>query len=279
MRAADNPADCPVRLLSLAAFALILAVPLSACGNYDPEPVATPGGSGGQAAATGALNPGGASGSEQMSMGGSSPAASGAGGGAPVEVEPVEASCQAVAPCGGDVVGTWIAAGSCLPVSGIADVAGFGLGCTAASVTGMLEVTGTWTANADGTFRDETITSGTSQIEVPAACLNVSGTVTTCDRLGGAFQALGYASVTCANAPSGSGCTCLATVQQAGGLALLTLSPRSSGTYTTGNNRITTSTGMEQQYAYCVSGSAMVVTPPSTGPTGTLTGTIAFVKP
>ena len=279
MRVGDHHLDDPVRLLSLAALALVLAVPLTACGDYDPKPVATPGGSGGQAAATGALNPGGASGSAQMATGGSSSAASGAGGGGTVQVEPVEASCQAVTPCGGDVVGTWIAAGSCLPVSGMANVAGFGLGCTAASVTGLLEVTGAWTANADGTFKDETTTTGDSQIEVPPECLNVSGTVTTCDRLGGAFQALGYADVTCANATSGSGCTCSATVQQKGGLALLTLSPRSSGTYTTGNNLITTSTGMDQQYAYCVSGNTMVVTPQTTGPTGALTGTIAFVKP
>jgi len=278
MRAGENQTETPLRLLSLATLALCLATPLTACGDYDPEPSATPGGSGGQAATTGALNPAGAAGSEQMAMGGSGPAASGAGGGS-IEVEPVEASCQAVTPCGGDVVGTWIVAGSCLPVSGMANVAGFGLGCAAASVTGVLEVTGSWTANADGTFKDETVTSGDSQIGVPPECLNVSGTVTTCDRLGGAFQALGYADVSCANATNGSGCTCAATVQQAGGLAMLTVSPRSSGTYTTANDVLTTSTGMDQQYAYCVTGNTMLMTPQTTGPTGALTGTIAFVKP
>ena len=178
------------------------------------------------------------------------------------------------------MVDTWVAAGSCLPVSGMADVSGFGLGCAAASVTGLLEVTGTWTADADGTFTDQTTTSGDSQLELPSECLNVSGTITTCDRLGGAFQALGYASVTCADAASGGGCTCSASAEQAGGLAVLAVGPASRGTYTTANGVLTTSSGVaDTEYAYCVTGNRLVMTPQTTGTTGALTGTIAFVKP
>ncbi|MEY4547987.1 MAG: hypothetical protein RL685_4182 [Pseudomonadota bacterium] len=235
----------------------------------------------------GALTPGqiaqgGSAGNASVARAGSSAAASGTGGtggGATLEVPPVEASCQAVMPCGGSVVGTWVVAGSCLPVSGMADVAGFGLGCTAAAVTGMLEVSGTWTANPDGTFQDQTVTSGASQLEVPPECLNVSGTVTTCDRLGGAFQALGYASVNCVDAASGGGCTCSATVDQTGGLAMLAVGPPTRGSYTTANDVLTTSAGRETQYAYCVSVDTLVLTPQTPGQTGALTGTIAFSRP
>lgn len=301
MRAALNRAKHPSRFVSLGALALVLALPLTGCGDYDPETRAATGGSGGQTTTTGQLNTagqtamagaagstgqtttGGAAGSAgQTGMASSSPAAGGAGGSAgsgTINVAPVEASCQAVQPCGGDVVGTWIAAGSCLPVSGVADMAGFGLGCTAAPVTGALEVTGTWTAKDDGTFTDETITSGDSQLELPPECLSISGTVTSCDRLGPALQVLGYASVECTDAASG-GCTCSATIDQAGGLAMVALAPPSSGTYTSANNVVTTSsTESDNAYAYCVSGNTLVMTPQTSGQTGTLTGTIVFVKP
>lgn len=262
---------------------------LMGCGDYDPEarPAA---GTAGSTSVTSMLNTAGqtaAAGSSASVPSGSSGAAgaggsaSGAGGAGTLEVEPVEASCEAVQPCGGDVVGTWVVAGSCLPVSGMADMSGFGLGCTGAPVTGALEVTGTWTANGDGSFTDGTTTAGDSTIELPAACLNVSGTTTTCDRLGGALQALGYATVNCVNAASGGGCTCSATAAQTGGLAMLVFGAASSGTYATASELVTTSTptGSTTDYAYCVSGDTMVMTPRTTGKTGALTGTIVFVKP
>src|SRR5215471_16202508 len=115
-------------------------------------------------------------------------------------------SCSSVTPCGGDVVGTWTVTSSCLKVTGNVDVMQFGLGCTSVSVTGSLQVTGTWTAKSDGTFTDATTTAGTEQITLAASCLQVSGTTTTCDRIGGLLQGVGYASVTCTDA-TGGGCT------------------------------------------------------------------------
>ena len=284
----------------LGVLGLVVALPLAGCGNYDPEPSAAAG-SGGQAMAVGQLEPtqqpasGGAAGSGGSTASGGSAGSTTSGGSAgsmmsggsggavamaPVEVTPVEADCEPVEPCGGSVVGTWVVAGSCLPVSGSANIAGFGLGCTEAPVTGALEVAGTWTANADGTFTDQTTTTGDSQIELPPECLNVSGTVTTCDRLGGALQALGYASVTCADAASGGGCTCLASAEQTGGLAVVSLDAASRGTYATANDRVTTSFGATSNaYAYCVSGDTLVLTPQGNGTTGALTGTIVLVQP
>ena len=265
------------RLIALGAGTLLCALPLTSCGDYDPEPRAAAGGSG-QTMSTGTLNTAG-----QPAMGGAagSTASTGMGGGSStIEVAPVEADCEAVAPCGGDVVGTWVVAGSCLPVSGVANMSGFGLGCTEAPITGALEVTGTWAANANGTFTDGTTTTGDSQIELPPSCLSVSGTTTSCDRLGGALQVLGYALVECVNAASGGGCTCAATVDQAGGLAMVAFGPPSSGTYTTANNVLTASAGSAANaYAYCVSGNQMLMTPQATGTTGALTGTVVLVKP
>src|SRR5512134_989071 len=100
------------------ALALALsAVPVVSCGNYDPEPRPVVGGSAGDTTSTGRLDT-----AAQEARGGS---------GGSSGVTPVQASCLGVTPCGGDVVGTWVAAGSCLPVSGDANMAGFGLGCTA----------------------------------------------------------------------------------------------------------------------------------------------------
>ena len=40
------------------------------------------------------------------------------------------------------------------------DVVLASLGCTTVPVTGSLHVTGTWTANSDGTYTDNTVTTG-----------------------------------------------------------------------------------------------------------------------
>jgi len=184
----------------------------------------------------------------------------------------VVASCSDVAACGGNVIGTWTVGSSCLAVSGNLDVSGFGLGCTSMPVTGSLQVTGTWTANSDGTYSDNTSTSGNQQITVPAVCLNVSGTTTTCDRIGGPLSGLGYASINCTNA-AGGGCTCAADLQQTGGIGLASADPQTSGNYSTADNVVTVDSA---QYSYCVSGDQMTWSPRSTG--AITTGTIVLQK-
>jgi hypothetical protein len=185
-----------------------------------------------------------------------------------------EASCDNVTPCGGDVVGTWNATSSCLKVTGELDLVPFGVGCTSAPVTGSLQVSGTWTANSDGTYSDNTSTSGEEQFTLTPDCLNVSGTTTTCERISGALGSIGYSAVTCTDAGSG-GCDCSATVEQTGGIGVVSMSLSSSGTYTTADNVITTSD--ETQYSYCVSGNTMTMSLPNTKK-GTVTGTVVFQK-
>jgi hypothetical protein len=236
-----------MHVVSFGTLALVFTAAFAGCGDYDPKTPAAPAGSG-STTSVGGLTSGG-----QTAM---------AGTGGSAAQAPVVADCTAVGP------------------SGAVDMSGFGLGCTMGQITGSLEVAGTWSATADGRFTDGTTTSGDAELVLAPECLNISGTVTTCDRLGGAFQALGFAQVDCVNAASGGGCTCDATVQQTGGLATVTLSPAASGSYASANNVLTTTTaGVETTYAYCVSGNRMTMTPQTVTKAGALTGTIVLVKP
>jgi hypothetical protein len=159
----------------------------------------------------------------------------------------------------------------------MANMSGFGLGCTAAPVTGALRVSGTWTANADGSYTDGTSTTGDSEIELPPDCLNVSGTTTTCDRLDGALQALGYSTVACADSANG-GCTCTAAIQQTGGMAFVVLGAPASGMYTSANQVVTTAGRNPREYSYCSTGNTLTLTPQGMSNIGSLTGTIVFQK-
>jgi hypothetical protein len=213
-------------------------------------------GSGGTVATGGSSGTGGT-----VSTGGSS----GTGGGG--------ASCSNVLPCGGDIVGKWTVTSSCLTVTGQTDMSLLGLGCSSALVTGSLDVTGTWTAKSNGTYSDNTTTSGTEQLTLPASCLNVSGTTVACAQISEVLQVFGYDLVTCTAATSG-GCKCPATVKQTGGIGLVSYDPQTSGDYKTSGNLITTDGNT--QYSYCVSGDKMTWTPQSTSPT--TTGTVVFQK-
>jgi hypothetical protein len=182
------------------------------------------------------------------------------------------ASCSNVQPCGGDVVGTWTVTSSCLEVTGKLDMSVFGLGCAPAPVTGSLRVTGTWIAKSNGTYADNTTTTGSETFTLAASCLQISGTTITCDGVGVLFQSE-YQSVSCTPA-AGGGCTCAATVNQTNWAGVVSFDASTSGTYKTAGNVVTLDD--EAKYSYCVSGSKMTWTPQSTSPT--TTGTIVFQK-
>lgn len=284
--------------LGTMAVTLLLGV---ACGSYDQG---TPSGAAGSpsqqpmAGAPGAGAPGaGAPGAGAPGAGGNGPPAAGGGGqlsaGAPGTAgQPTggsggaagggetKASCTNITACGGDAVGTWTVADSCLAISGVADIASFGLGCTEAPLTGMLSVTGTWTAMADGTYVDGTTTSGTATLEVAPACLNVSGTVTQCSRLGRALRGVGFATMDCVDNPATSGCTCTATAAQTGGLAFLSPDMRTEGRYTIeGGNVIAMSDPIETKYDYCVAANTMNLSVKTVSKAGTVTGSVLLTKP
>ena len=219
-------------------------------------------------------NPSASSGTGGSSSTGGTPgtggSSSGTGGGA---------SCPNGTACGGNVVGTWTVSSSCLTLNDDnLDIAAAGLSpstCSNVKLTGSLSVTGTWTANADTTYTDNTTTSGTAQIQLPSGCLLLSGTNVTCDRLASPLSGLGFApnSVTCTEA-SGGGCTCTGTIQQSGGIGLLSSDAQTSGNYATSGNTFTADG--TTTYSYCVAGNQLTVTPQPTSPA--TTGTIVLQK-
>ena len=267
----------PRRAVTRSAKALVVALLLVGCSEYEDSSAGGggssgqtvtggAGGSGAQAVTGGTSGSGGAGGSGSGGMQG------GSGGG--------QADCSAVTPCGGDVVGTWNVASSCtLTVGGMANMMGFGLGCSSAPITGSLTVIGTWTAMPGGTYTDDTTTSGEEELELPPGCLTVSGTTTTCDALSSPLQAMGFASVTCIDNPATTGCTCSATVQQTGGLGVVSVDAAPSGVFTAMDNKlVTTAFGTDTEYSYCVSSSALTMTPQGMLKAGTVTGPIVLQK-
>jgi len=148
---------------------------------------------------------GGSSGSGGATgTGGSS--ATGAGG---------NGACANVTACGGSLIGTWTVTSSCLKVSGQLDLTLVGAGCPSAPVTGSLQVTGTWTASANGTYSDDTVTSGDEQFTLAHSCLTISSTKTDCAGAASIIKSLGYSSLTCTDTADG-GCNCTAAVHQTG---------------------------------------------------------------
>src|SRR5436305_5888695 len=108
-------------------------------------------------------------------------AATGAGGNGGAGGAP----CPDVTPCGGNMVGSWTVASSCLSVTGALDLTLVGAGCPTAPVTGSLTVTGTFTANGDGTYSDNTTTTGEEHFTLGPSCLVISSTPVTCDGAAG----------------------------------------------------------------------------------------------
>jgi non-reducing end alpha-L-arabinofuranosidase len=184
------------------------------------------------------------------------------------------ASCSNVTACGGDLVGTWTVTSTCLKVTGNLDPSPVGAGCTSAPVTGDLQVSGTWTAVGDGTYTDDTVTTGTEQFTLAPSCLVVSSTAVSCAGAASFIQALGFTSLACTSA-AGGGCNCSGTVGQSGGLGLLSPAPSTNGNYTTAGNTFSLTGDIgNTTYAYCVSGSQLTLTPQSTSPT--VTGAIVL---
>jgi hypothetical protein len=226
-------------------------------------------GTGGNRAESGTSGVGGAG----AGMGGMPGGNGGSGGG-------VNASCNDVMPCGGDVVGTWTVIDSCLKVSGAVDLTDFGLGCTAAPTSGSLEVIGTWSASSEGMMvSDNTTTTGDATIDVPEECAVTSSQPIACVSLAGPIAPFrGYASLVCVDSES-AWCACSGTFEQAGGMGLISQSPMANGTYTTADGVLTVLDGMNQtEYSYCSSENTMIVSLKSVGKTGTVTGTIVLQK-
>ncbi|HYP98952.1 MAG TPA: arabinofuranosidase catalytic domain-containing protein [Polyangiaceae bacterium] len=208
-------------------------------------------------------NTGGAAGAPAMgggSNGGSSSSGGGAGAGP---------SCGALSPCGGSVVGAWKVTSSCLKLSGDMDVTLASLGCPKVPVVGSLTTTGTFTANADGTFTDNTKTTGSATFPLSPACLSISSVQRSCEQISSIFQALGWATSSCVS--TNGQCNCTVTADQTGGLGTLSEVETSKGQYSTSGNLLTTDDTITP---YCVSGDQLTIAPQFPA----LSGTVVFSK-
>ena len=260
------------RLIGLVS-AAVLSGAMATHGCKDGSSGGGTGGTVSSAGSGGGTRTGGSSSGGSTGNGGSP----GSGGGAATN-QPTDASaCSDVEPCGGDVVGIWTVTSPCLTVTGALDLTLAGAGCPSAPVTGSLQVTGTWTANANGTCTDSTVTSGDEQITLAASCLVISSTPTNCDGAASLLASgLGLSELHCPSAAGGA-CNCLGTVKQTGTIGFASPAPTINGNYKTSGNVLTISGDSgETQYAYCVSGNKMTMTPKSTKPT--MTGTIVLQR-
>lgn len=174
------------------------------------------------------------------------------------------ARCPEVTACDGSVVGAWTVSTSCLDTSGSIDPGAIGLdprSCNSATISGSVTVSGTFTAT-DKAYTDATTTKGTVKMELAAGCLMISGTTTDCAGLGGFIGG----GTTCQNAASGGGCSCTRNVDQMGGIGLISAAPGKMDGYTVANKvlKLTTDAG-DANYAYCVSGNKLTLSPKSVG--------------
>jgi hypothetical protein len=149
---------------------------------------------------------------------------------------------------------------SCLALAGEMDGYLLYMGCEKIPVTGSLKVTGTWTAKANGTYSDNTITTGSMTFTLSPACLTVSSAAVECSNIAGVFTAAGWKTATCSTDASGE-CGCSVTADQKGGIGVVSPWAADSGPYTTSGGGL----NLDEQvdYSYCVSGNTLTLTPKS----------------
>jgi len=138
------------------------------------------------------------------------------------------------------------------------------LGCTSVPITGSVQATGTFVANADGTFSDKTTTTADATIALAAACLTVSSVAVGCDRVGSIFIAAGWDTAACTAADAG-GCSCALKAEQQAGLGEILPFTDATGKYTTSGNDLTVSSA---KYGYCASGDTLTLAPQTSGYSG-----------
>jgi hypothetical protein len=181
-------------------------------------------------------------------------------------------SCGTVAACGGDVVGEWTIADTCLTASGGGAL--FGDFCPTATVDAAgLRVTGTASYRADLTYSATATMSGSMAFVLPPSCLTMSGITLTCAQLDQAVkQAMmddpdpSIQSISCA----GSG-SCRCTMQ------MTPQTSTSSGTYTTSGSTLVEDGAESGQY--CVKGNELHLLSPSMAMGSfELTGDIVLTK-
>lgn len=208
---------------------------------------------------------------------GSCECASGAGGAG--GAGPSDGVCSDVRACGGNVPGQWVVRSSCLSVGDRMVVRDIGLGCNEVDVAGALLVRGRLTLSEDRSVTDDTVTVGSLALGIHPECLDVSGTVVTCEGLSVPLKNLGFSEVTCLDAFDG-GCACVAQVNQAGGLGYVpSAASTPGGDYIVNGEELAVfSANVPRYYSYCALENALTVTPTGNELLRGTSGTIVFER-
>ncbi len=169
---------------------------------------------------------------------------------------PPSSNCSDAAACGGDAVGTWVVSASCLEISGDLDVFLTSLGCGTVPATGSLQTSGTLLLDANGTYTDNTTTTGSVSFPLGSSCLAISGVDVECTRVGDIFASVGWKTSSCSE--TDGMCHCELSTEQKGGLGVILPYTEPSGAYTTSG---TTLTASNASYEYCAAADTLTLYP------------------
>jgi hypothetical protein len=167
-------------------------------------------------------------------------------------------SCGKVAPCGGDLVGTWTVVDACSGATTASSGSPIASCPNATAQVGNVSASGTATFNADMTYSVSITESGSETLVVPTSCLTSGTTTVTCTdlatTLNGVLGADDAGAATTSCTASGSSCDC--TITLAG------TSDNETGTYSISGDTVTTvptaapgTTASTGGGSYCVQGS------------------------
>jgi hypothetical protein len=161
-------------------------------------------------------------------------------------------TCANSAACGGDLVGTWTIASSCVSVS----LSTFDSQCpSAAASSSNLQASGTFTYNADMTYSKSAALSGSAVVTLPASCLTIQDVTVTCAQINQVFLATPIPGMTL-NCTGSSSCTCTETFTNT--------TSALSGTFTTTTGGLVTETasdGAVNTSDFCVKGTTLTQSP------------------
>jgi hypothetical protein len=181
----------------------------------------------------------------------------------------VGGTCGNTPACGGDLVGTWTIASSC--VSAGSSMSALCPGATAD--TANLKVTGTITYTADMTYTTNSVLSGSETLVLPLSCFVQSDVSATCDQLGQIYM----------NDPTNQSATCTGSSICTCTIVLSNQTSTRTGTYSTTAAGLATDTptgGAPSQSDYCVRGQTLTLSPHAgAGIMGqSVTGTITLTR-
>jgi hypothetical protein len=153
------------------------------------------------------------------------------------------ASCGAVQPCGGSLIGTWTVQAACQPVEDFT----FDMECPGATLDQSAHITsGSLTFNADMTVMTSFSLSGRLRVTAPLSCLALA----TCDEYASFFSPGPPDATTTCTTVGGNTCDC----------TLVRSMPQSgsgSGTYTTAGYTLNWTLPGAPSSSYCVQGNTL----------------------